>query len=225
MKILLADDEKELIRALNAILIHAGYETECVYDGAEAVRKALSSSYDAMIFDVMMPEKDGITALQELREHGIDTPVLLLTAKAEIDDRIAGLDAGANDYLTKPFAMGELLARIRAMTRHSHASDYSGELRFANITLSRESYELKTEKSSFRLGKKEFAMMEMLIHEKGKTIANAQILERIWNDDEDADEDAVYLYISYLRKKLKALGANLEITGSTNSGWVLEESA
>ena len=161
MRLLLAEDEKELSKALAVILTHNGYEVECVYDGEEALEKGLKEKFDGFILDIMMPKLDGIEVLRHLRKNHINSPVMMLTAKAEIGDRINGLDAGADDYLTKPFAMGELLARVRAMTRHAERHS-PGVVERGGISLNRESLEMAGENLTFRLGGEEFEMMYML---------------------------------------------------------------
>lgn len=222
MKLLLAEDEKELSNALVAMLRHNRYTVEAVYNGQDALDYALLENYDGIILDIMMPKKNGIEVLKELRAKDIMTPVLMLTAKAEIDDRIVGLDAGADDYLVKPFAMGELLARIRAMTRRK--SEYAPNiLTFGNIKLNRENFELYSEKASFRLGNKEFQMMEILMNHSKRLISTEQFMERVWGYDSEAEMNVVWVYISYLRKKLNALGANVEIKASRGAGYSLEE--
>lgn len=216
MKLLLAEDEKELSRALEAILKHNGYEIKCVYNGAEALDALDKEDFDAYIFDIMMPVMDGIEALKEMRKRGIETPVLMLTAKSQVDDRIAGLDAGANDYLTKPFAAGELLARIRAMTRKNSAAS---KLFCGDLSLDRETHELMGKNTSFRLGNKEFEMLEIFMQSIGRTVTAKQLSEKIWDNKDDG---AVYLYISYLNKKLEAAEAGVFLE-KTNDGYILRK--
>ena len=170
MRLLIAEDERELANALAAILKHSHYSVDAVYDGEDALDYALTQNYDGIILDIMMPKRDGLSVLEELRRQEMDTPVLLLTAKSEIDDRIAGLDTGADDYLTKPFAMGELLARIRAMTRRKSAFT-PDVLSFGNIRLDRQNFELSGDTASLRLSNKEFQMMEMLMRSPGQVIS------------------------------------------------------
>ncbi len=223
MRILLAEDEKELSKALTAILKYNHYSVDAVYDGADAFDYGVAENYDAIILDIMMPKKNGIEVLEELRKNGVTTPILILTAKSEIDDRITGLDAGADDYLTKPFAMGELLARLRAMTRRR--SEYTPDIiSVGNIKLDRSTFELSSEHASFRLGNKEFQMMEILMRESGRIITTDNLLERIWGYDAETDNSVVWVYISYLRKKLTALGANVEIKAVRGVGYSLAES-
>lgn len=222
MRILLAEDEKELSKALVAILKHNNYSVDAVYNGDDALDYALSENYDAIILDIMMPKKDGLEVLVELRKKEISTPVLILTAKAEVEDRIVGLDMGADDYLTKPFSMGELLARIRAMTRRK--STYSPNIiSIGNLTLNRETFELSTETGSFRLGNKEFQLIEMLMSNPNRLISTEQFMEHIWGYETEAEINVVWVYISYLRKKLTSLGANLEIKATRGVGYTLEE--
>lgn len=220
MKVLLADDEKELTKALSAILKFNGYEVDCVFDGEAAYNAALENEYDALIFDVMMPKMTGMEALSKLREKNVDTPVLLLTAKSEYADRIAGLDAGADDYLTKPFNTGELMARLRAMTRRS-AENKNDIVHCGNVTLNKEKLEIKTDSASFRLANREFRMFELLISRIGTPVSEQQFVDRIFDDESDTEEGVVFLYISYLRAKLNAIGANVSITTTDDNKYIL----
>ena len=217
MKILIADDEQELARAVSVVLEHSGYEVECAHDGAMAIEMLENDDFDAYILDIMMPEKNGIEVLQYIRSKGIDSPVIMLSAKSEVDDRINGLDAGADDYMTKPFAMRELLARIRAATRKVEAKTF---VPFGNLTLNQETREMKGESSSFRLGNLEFEMLMMLIKASGREIEAERFIERVWDGDGDVSE--VKLYISYLRKKMEALGSDMMIAKSVYDSYRLE---
>lgn len=222
MRILLAEDERDLSKALCAVLKHNNYSVDPVFDGQDALDYGLCGNYDAIILDIMMPKKDGIEVLEQLRKSGIDTPVIFLTAKAETEDKILGLDTGADDYLTKPFAMGELLARIRALTRRK--AEFSPNLlSFGNLSLNRESFELCVGDSCIRLGNKEFQMIEMLLNNPGRLISTEQFMEHIWGYETEAEINVVWVYISYLRKKLSTLGANLEIKAVRGVGYTLEE--
>ena len=222
MRLLLAEDEKDLSKALCAMLKHNNYSVDPVYNGQDALDYGLCENYDGIILDLMMPKMDGIEVLKELRRQGISTPVLILTAKTDVDDRITGLDAGADDYLTKPFAIGELLARIRAMTRRK--AEFSPNiLTIGNLSLNRETFELSTDKGSFRLGNKEFQMIEMLMDNHGRLISTEQFMERIWGYETEAEINVVWVYISYLRKKLSAIEATLEIKATRGVGYTLEE--
>lgn len=221
MKLLLADDEPDMIRALSAILTHEGYEVDAVYDGAEALEKATTVSYDGLILDIMMPKLDGLGVLSALREKDILTPVLLLTAKSQTEDKISGLDCGADDYLTKPFDIGEFLARIRALTRRSTAKQPT-DLTCGNLTLNRASMELSCGTSSVCLSSREAAMLELFIRMEGRLLTETQLLEHTWgsvSSDEGAPDplpptqeaQLIWTYVSYLRKKMQALGANRSI--------------
>lgn len=227
MRLLLAEDEQALSRALKAILERNNYSVDCAFDGQEALDYLDADNYDGAILDIMMPKVDGITVLREIRGKGNNLPVLLLTAKSEVDDKVEGLDAGADDYLTKPFNSRELLARIRAMTRVRSAGQTSGGTRITvgNVTLDRATYELSTSNGSFRLANKEFQMMEMLMSNPKNLISSERFMEKIWGYDSEAEINVVWVYISYLRKKLTALKANIRITAMRNAGYRLEEDA
>ena len=219
MKLLLAEDTRDLNRAVTAILKHEGFEVDSAYDGEEALSFLTAGSYDGIILDIMMPKVSGIEVLTTLRKMNDSTPVLLLTAKAEVDDRVSGLDAGADDYLTKPFAMKELLARIRSMLRRR--TRYSAEeLHFEGLSLRSESLELAAE-NSVRLSMKEFELMRLLISNPDKEMSTEFILSRLWAGEPDAGADTVYLYISYLRGKLKAVDANVRIEGNRGGSFRL----
>ena len=221
MRLLLAEDEKELSRALTTILERSNYSVDAVYNGEEALESLNSNNYDGLILDIMMPRVDGLTVLKKLREKRNLIPVLLLTAKSEVDDKVEGLDAGANDYLTKPFAAKELLARIRAMTRE-HTSAVNASLHTGNLTLDLASYTLSSPTGNFRLTNKEFQMLEMLMANPGQLIPSERFLERIWGYDSEAETNVVWVYISYLRKKLTALHANVQLKAARNAGYFLE---
>lgn len=222
MRLLLAEDEKSLSKAIVAILERNNYSVDAVYDGLEALEYLDSDTYDGLILDVMMPKMDGITVLKKIREKGSNIPVLILTAKSEIDDKVLGLDSGANDYLTKPFNTRELLARIRAMTRTSTVQTTS-ILTMGNISLNTATFELSSPGGSFRLANKEFQMLELLMRNAGHLISTERFMEKIWGYDSDAEISIVWVYISYLRKKLTALGANVQIKAARNAGYSLEE--
>ena len=224
MRLLLAEDEKELSRALVAILKHNNYSVDAVYDGLDAYNYAKAENYDGIILDIMMPKMDGIEVLKKIRAEGSGVPVLMLTAKADIDDRIEGLDSGADDYLTKPFAMGELLARIRAMTRRQSEVS-TNVLSSGNITLSRESFDLTGPEGVQRLGSKEYQMLETMMMNPKRLISTERFMEKIWGYDSDAEINVVWVYISYLRKKLSSVGANVVIKASRGMGYSLEEKA
>jgi DNA-binding response OmpR family regulator len=222
MRLLLADDEKELVSALVAILKHSNYTVDAVYNGTDALDYALTGEYDGIILDVMMPGLDGMEVLKKLRDEGVSTPVLFLTAKTEVDDRIRGLDLGADDYLPKPFDMGELLARVRAMLRRKE--DFApANLTCGNLTLDRSGYDLITpDHEKVHLSGREFQMMEMLMTSPGRIISVDNFMDRIWADGE-ADVNVVWVYISNLRKKLNSLDATCEIKASRGVGYSINE--
>ena len=222
MRILLAEDEMALSKALVTILERNNYSVDPVYDGQAALAYAESGNYDGMALDIMMPKMDGITVLTKLRNQGNRVPILLLTARSEIDDKVQGLDAGANDYLTKPFHVQELLARIRAMTRLQHAQTNT-RLQVGNVTLDRATFELSTPTGSFRLANKEFQMLELLMSNPRSLISTGRFMEKIWGYDSQAEVNVVWVYISYLRKKLSALQANVQIKATRNAGYSLED--
>lgn len=221
MRLLLAEDERSLSRAVIKILEKNNYTADAVYNGEDALNYLMSGNYDAAILDIMMPKMDGIAVLKKLRLQGNLIPILMLTARAEIDDKVFGLDSGANDYLTKPFDTKELLARIRAMTRNQNAAD--SKLTYGNISLDRATFELSSPSGSFRLANKEFQMMEFLMTNPQHLISTERFMEKIWGQDSDVEINVVWVYISYLRKKLGALHANIQIKATRNAGYSLEE--
>ena len=218
----MAEDEKELSQALVAVLKHNNYSVDAVYNGQDAFDYLEGQEYDGAILDIMMPKMDGLTVLKKIREQGNHVPVLLLTAKTQVDDRVLCLDAGADDYRGKPFAMKELLARIRAMTRRLSAVS-SNLLCYGNVTLDRTSYELSVGSESIRLANKDFQMMEMLLTNPGQVISTERFMEKVWGYDSETEINVVWVYISYLRKKLAALHANIRIKATRNAGYSLEE--
>lgn len=221
MRILLAEDERSLARALVRILEKNNYAADAVFNGEDALAYLESGDYDAAILDIMMPKMDGITVLKKLRQLGNPVPVIMLTAKAEVDDKVLGLDSGANDYLTKPFDTRELLARLRAVTRNPNTADT--RLRLGNIALDRASFVLSSPSGSFRLTSKEFQMMELLMNNPRRLLPAERFMEKIWGLDSDAEINVVWVYISYLRKKLSALNADIQISSTRNAGYSLEE--
>ena len=220
MRILLAEDEKALAKAIVKIFEKNNYSADAVYDGEEALAYVESGNYDVAVLDIMMPKLDGISVLKKVRASGNRIPILMLTAKSEIEDRVLGLDSGANDYLPKPFDTRELLARIRAITRTKEEADT--KLGFGNITLDRATFELSSPTGSFRLANKEYQMMEYFLSNPRRIISAEQFMEKIWGYDSDAEINVVWVYISYLRKKLTALGADIAIKASRNAGYSLE---
>ena len=221
MRILVAEDEKPLARAIVKIFEKNNCSADAVHNGEDALFYVQSSNYDVVVMDIMMPVMDGITALKKLRAAGNRIPVLLLTAKSEVDDRVLGLDSGANYYLTKPFDAKELLAAIRAITRTP--AEVGVTLSFGNITLDRSTFELSSPTGNYRLANKEFQMMEMFMANPHRVLSADHFMEKIWGCDNDAEINVVWVYISYLRKKLTALGADIYIKVSRNIGYSLEE--
>ncbi len=220
MKLLLAEDERSLARAIVKILEKNNHTAEAVYNGEDALAYLENGDYDAAILDIMMPKMDGITVLKKIRAKRNTIPVLMLTAKSEVDDKVLGLDSGANDYLTKPFDTKELLARIRAITRGQYAADT--KLSFGNITLDRATFELSSPSGSFRLANKEFQMMEILMSNPQNLVSTEKFMEKIWGFDSEAELNVVWVYISFLRKKLASLDANIHIRAARNAGYSLE---
>lgn len=221
MRILLAEDERALSRAVVALLERSNYAVDAVYDGVEALEYLACGNYDALILDMMMPRLDGLGVLRTLRAQGNPIPVLILTAKSEIDDKVEGLDAGANDYLTKPFSTRELLARLRVITR-TQTRQVCSKLSFGNVTLDQTTFELTGPGGSFRLANKEYQMMELLLRNPGQTISTERFLEKIWGYDTETEPSVVWVYISYLRKKLVALNADVLLRAARNVGYRLE---
>jgi len=222
VRILLAEDEKSLNRAIVAILEKNHYSVDSVYNGLDAFDYLEAGNYDGVILDIMMPKMDGITVLKKIREKGISVPVLILSAKSEVDDKVFGLDSGANDYLTKPFETPELLARIRAMTRQQTIA-VTNELSFGNVKLNQTSFNLSTSDGNFQLANKEYQIMEMLLSNPMQLIPTERFLEKIWGFDSDAEINVVWVYISYLRKKLTAINADIQIKATRNTGYTLEK--
>ena len=222
MKLLYAEDEKSLSEAVVDVLEYHKYRVDPVYDGQDALDYARSGQYDGIILDIMLPRLSGLRVLEQLRVEGCRTPILLLTAKAELEDRIQGLDLGADDYLPKPFVMGELLARIRAMLRRREAFT-PDVLRLGNLSLDRQGYSLRVGDKSIILPKLEFQMMELFLLNRGIYLSTEDLLVKVWGYDTDAEIGIVWVYISYLRKKLVSLGADVQIKAKRNIGYMLEQ--
>lgn len=223
MRLLFAEDEKSLSRAVCEILKKNNYSVDAVFNGADALDYLETENYDGVILDVMMPKVDGFTVLKRMRESGSKTPVLMLTARSEIDDKVFGLDSGANDYLTKPFDTKELLARIRVMTRQSEVQTDS-KLCLGNLTLDSATYDLIGPDGQFKLAGKEFQMLEMLMRNPKRLISADAFMDRIWGYESETEMNVVWVYISYLRKKLESVGANVRIKAQRGVGYYLEVS-
>lgn len=221
MKLMLAEDEPGLSRALTAILQHSDYEVDTALDGLTALENLLTNDYDAAILDIMMPGMDGIEVLKRTRAAGKRLPIIMLTAKSEVSDKVEGLDAGANDYLTKPFAAKELLARIRAMTRAATAIDAT-TLSVGNVRLDTAACTLVGPLGEEHLANREFQLMELFMRNAGTRMPTERLMLEVWGEDAPEGANVVWVYISYLRKKLTALGANVAIRASRNQGYSLE---
>jgi DNA-binding response OmpR family regulator len=221
LKILLAEDTRDLNRVLTVALEHAGFDVDSAFDGEEALAYLEKNGYDLLILDIMMPKKNGIEVLREVRSYDNMTPVLLLTAKAEVDDRVAGLDAGADDYLPKPFAMKELMARVRALTRRKTVY-LEKTLRYGDFSLDMEQFELTCE-NSVHLSVKEFELLQVLVRNAGHRVDTDFLMAHIWNGADNATPEMVWLYISYLRGKLDAVASHITISGEKNGSYMLEE--
>lgn len=221
MRILLAEDENALAKALVKIFERNNYSVDSVDNGEDALDYIRAGDYDVVILDVMMPKADGITVLKKIRAEGNRVPVLILSAKSEVDDKVLGLDSGADYYLTKPFDTKELLATVRAITRVQTFGDT--KISFGNITLDRATFELSSPTGSFRLANKEFQMLEMFMTNPRYVISAEKFMEKIWGFDTEAEINVVWVYVSYLRKKLTALNANVQIKALRNAGYSMEE--
>lgn len=221
MKILLAEDEKSLSNALVTILKHHNYLVDAVYNGEDASSYASTNTYDLLILDIMMPKQNGFEVLKTLRNNKNSIPVLILTAKSEIEDKVYGLELGADDYLTKPFNTQELLARIKALTRRRQ-NQIEDTLTFGNLSLNRSTLKLSNGKKELSLIGKEFQILELLMLNPNMLISTEKIMEKIWGYDSNTEINAVWTYISYLRQKIKKLNGNFIIKATRNIGYSLE---
>ena len=225
MKILVAEDEIQMNRGLTTALTHEGYDVDSVYDGQAAIDMANENAYDVMVMDIMMPVKSGIEAVQEIRQTGNQSHIIMLTAMAEVDDRVTGLDAGADDYLTKPFSLKELLARLRSMSRRVDTNFTSNILTVGTVSLNVGEQELVSQ-NTIRLAGKESKMLEFFMLNAGKKLSTDQIFNHVWandKDDPEIDNGYVFIYVSYLRQKLKSIGANVVIEGEEMGDYELKE--
>ena len=220
MRILLAEDEKPLAKAIVKIFEKNKYSADAAYDGEEAIAYLETGNYDVAVLDIMMPKTDGISVLKKIRAAGNTIPVIMLTAKSEIEDRVLGLDSGANDYLPKPFDSRELLARIRAVTRSKTENDT--KLRLGNVSLDKATFELSSVSGKYRLTNKEYQLLEMFMSAPKRVFSTEQIMEKVWGYDSEAEINVVWVYVSYLRKKLAAIGSDIKIKASRNAGYYLE---
>lgn len=224
MRLLVADDERDITKAVRTVLERSKYTVDVVDNGGDALAYAKTGAYDGIILDIMMPGRDGLSVLQELRENGVETPVLLLTALGELDDRVAGLEAGADDYLPKPFAMAELLARVKAMLRRG--TRYTADvLRLGALSLDCSRCELGANGRSVRVNNKEFQIIECFLRNPGKVFSTEELMARFWDWDSEAEINVVWTNIANLRRKLAQLGAGVEIKSIRGVGYQLEESS
>ncbi len=221
MRILLAEDEASIARALKLMLEKNQYTVDVVHNGADALDFIRSAPYDALVLDIMMPKMDGMEVLTAVRKMGIKTPALFLTAKGEIEDRVAGLDAGADDYLPKPFATSEFLARVRALVRRS-TTYMPAALRFGNVELACNQYILRTASGEVRLNNKEYQLMELFMRNPRRVFSTTRLMEKVWELGSEAEVDVVWTYIGFLRRKLKQLNADIEIKTIRGAGYTLE---
>lgn len=222
MQILIIEDEKKLADALAAILQNEHYFADVVYNGQDGLDYALADIYDVIVLDIMLPQKNGLQVLAELREKNIATPVLLLTAKAEIEDKIKGLDAGADDYLAKPFATGELLARIRAMSRRQGTTILTNEIKFEDLLLNKNTNQLISNNQQVKLGLKEVKMLELLLASAPQIVTKETFVTKIWGYDDETQYNNVEVYISFLRKKLSCIASRVRIRTVRGVGYFLE---
>ena len=222
MKILVVDDEVQLADAIVQILKQHKYEAEAVYDGEDGYHYAMTNLYDVIILDIMMPKMDGITLLKTIRREKISTPVLMLSAKSEIGDKVLGLNVGADDYLTKPFDSSELLARINAISRRK--GEFMGdELVFDDLSLDKNAHELCSGGNKIQLSAKEYQIIEMLLKDAGKTLPKEKFVEKIWGFDSEAEYNTIEVYVSFLRKKISAIGSTVTIKSLRGIGYKLEK--
>ena len=221
MKILLVEDERDLSATLKHVLEYAKYDVTCAYDGLQAIQKLSEDEFDAMVLDVMMPRMNGFEVIKKIRSEGNSIPVLMLTARSETDDKVLGLDSGADDYLTKPFQIKELLARIRSILRRKSEATISYTI--GNLTLNHDTFEIEANGKSARLTNKEYRLMETLIRNKGVLLSTERLMELIWDYDSEAEINVVWAFLSSLRKKLTQIDANVTIKVIRGVGYRLEE--
>jgi DNA-binding response OmpR family regulator len=223
MKVLLVEDERYLAEAVARILKKNNYDTDIALDGEEGRYAAISGVYDVILLDIMLPRKDGITVMKELRAAGVQTPVIMLTALGEIEDRVKGLDSGADDYLPKPFKTEELMARMRAVLRRRGELLPDGVISLGDIEYNPHTFTLSRGERSFGLTKKEGNLLEYLLTNKGQVLSPDSIIEKVWGWDSEAEDNHVQVYISFLRKKMQSLGSEVRIKTIRGAGYTLAE--
>lgn len=224
MKVLIVEDEKDLACVLSEMLKQEGYIVNKVHNGIDGLDYALTNTYDVIILDIMLPQMNGIEVLKEIRKNGINSSVLLLTAKSEVEDKINGLDNGADDYLTKPFVTKEFLARVRALSRRNNKQYLGNQLTFGDILVDKHKHELIKDTQKIKLSQKEYSILEMLIVNKGNTISKEQFVQKIWGYDTDIEYNSIEVYISFVRRKLNAIHSNIKINTIRSLGYALEVS-
>ena len=224
MKVLIVEDEKDLACVLSEMLKQEGYIVNKVHNGIDGLDSALTNTYDVIILDIMLPQMNGIEVLKEIRKNGINSSVLLLTAKSEVEDKINGLDNGADDYLTKPFVTKEFLARVRALSRRNNKQYLGNQLTFGDILVDKHKHELIKDTQKIKLSQKEYSILEMLIVNKGNTISKEQFVQKIWGYDTDIEYNSIEVYISFVRRKLNAIHSNVKINTIRSLGYALEVS-
>ena len=222
MKLLVVEDEVQLADALSEILKRNMYSVDTCYNGIDGLDNALTGVYDGIILDVMMPGMNGFEVLREMRKEKINTPVLMLTAKGEVDDKIMGLDSGADDYLTKPFVTAELLARVRAMTRRKGEIIDENKMQFNGLELNKNTCSIVYKGKDMKLSLKEYQIMELLIANPKQILPKERIIEKIWGYESDVEYNNIEVYISFLRKKINAISAPIKIKTARGIGYSLE---
>ena len=224
MKILLAEDERRMAEALLELLRQEGYDADWFANGTEALLAAQTNVYDALILDVMLPGSDGFAITSTLRREGISTPILMLTARGELEDKVQGLDSGADDYLTKPFLTEELLARLRALVRRSSGMNDEMQLSGGDIALDETTLTLRNVHTgeSVRLGDKEFRILEYFLRNRGRILTRDQLVQRVWGYDSDAEYNKIEVYLTFTRKKLTFIGSDAKIKAVRGVGYELQ---
>lgn len=222
MKILIVEDEVQLLAALKDIIAAKGDQVDVATNGMKGEELALTGTYDIIILDIMLPGKNGLEVLKELRKEKVKSAILLLTAKAEVEDKIKGLDLGADDYLTKPFSTGELLARLRALGRRG-GIETGEELELNGLVLDKQTYQIRAGGEEVKLGAKEFRLLEILMENHKQILPKERLIEKVWGYESEAEYNAIEVYMSFLRRKLAAIGAEVSIKAIRGVGYILEE--
>ncbi|MBU5477660.1 response regulator transcription factor [Eubacterium sp. MSJ-13] len=222
MKILIVEDEEMLADALVALFGKDGYLVDVCYDGQMGLNMIVDNNYDIVILDIMLPKIDGISVLRHVRKEGINTPIILLTSKSQLDDKVYGLDSGADDYIVKPFDAEELLARVRARTRNGKQTD-KDEFYYSDIILNRRRHELKSGERKVKLGNKEYELLEYLLVNAGNILTKDMLISKVWEPDDEPEYNHLEVYISFLRKKLRFVQTTVKIVTTKNVGYSLEE--